>query len=76
MEGRTPSSRRARTLARIFASVLRREIGRNELHSREFFPFLRIPEITSWRMVGGKALSESDSSKTDSRKGARWAENF
>ena len=76
MEGRTPSSRRARTLARIFASVLRREIGRNELHSRGFFPFLRITEITAWRMVRGKVLSESDSSKTDISKGASWSENF
>lgn len=76
MEGRTPSSRRAKTLARIFASVSRREIGRNELHSRRFLPFLRITEITAWHMVRGKVLSESDSSKTDSSKGASWSENF
>lgn len=47
VEGGTPSVRPARTLARIFASVLRSEVEQNELHSRGFFPFLRITKITA-----------------------------
>ena len=75
-EGRTSSKRRARTLARTLASVLRREIGRNEPHSRGFLSVLRIKEITACRMVGGRDFNERDSSNTFNNKGESCFENF
>lgn len=38
--------------------------------------FLKIKEITPWCMVGGRDFNESDSSKTDNKKGENWSENF
>lgn len=63
-------------LASNLLSTFNKEMGRKELHSRMFLPFLWINNIIACLIVSGSKPDSNDSSQTRSRIGASLLANL